>query len=131
MLCPKCKEMVNPVSTDFLWLPIIDAGDTEKLTEHRLLTAIYIWDQGAMYAAVQSILPTELRNAIERKLGARTVHLIHNELRKFMLPNKELHKLYSKALKAVFTEPENEPEVRNPYFDKLTELLSDNTKENK
>jgi len=65
MKCPKCDQLVDPL-TDGTWFDVLTRG---KGTAKAVLMAIRRWDESAMYYGNQSVLPTELRDAVRKHTG--------------------------------------------------------------
>lgn len=63
MICPKCNQRVDP-ETSNEWFRLLESSNTPEL----VLLAVYVWDQSAMYRGGQSVLPTELRDAIKAQI---------------------------------------------------------------
>lgn len=75
MICPKCSERVDPVTSEHWMDHLNNRDDPDSPADARtVLTAILLWDQSAMYFRVngvsgQSVLPTELRDAVSGAIG--------------------------------------------------------------
>jgi hypothetical protein len=70
MICPNCKTRVDP-ATGNAWLGVLEATASAGTQDAQaVLFAVYLWDQSAMHVGGQSVLPTELRDAVRVKLSA-------------------------------------------------------------
>lgn len=67
MICPNCHTQVDP-KTNQEWLRHLHLDDGELKTPLEVLAAVFIWDQSVMWETGQSVLPTELRDAVAGQL---------------------------------------------------------------